>query len=222
MVAMLLTRVRIGGLFMSETETRELRKWERWWSESKKVTLKFMKTRRQKKGIYPYMAELAARVGGSALDVGCETCLAHPHFVELGLEYSGIDITKKFVDHDVARGIDVHLASALDIPFEDCSFDTVFCKDLLEHIHPDDVLTVIREMIRVARKQVLIVWFLPPKPQGRVWDRGYLRVRHKLDTVMGMIEGHDRFVGLTYATYGEKKVKTIWTLELKPVEHSLE
>jgi len=195
---------------------RELRSWERWWSE--KAGLKFMRTRRQKKGIYPLMADLAAQVGGSALDVGCETCLAYPHFVKLGLEYSGIDITQRFVDHDVERGIDVRLASVLDIPFEDCSFDTVFCKDLLEHIHPDDVLTAIREMLRVARKQVFIVWFKRPKPHGPiVKDHGYLSVHHNLDGVMEAIEGHPRFDGLTYDRCHNK---VIWVLKMKPPEGS--
>jgi len=200
---------------MSEPK-EESRSWERWWSESSKVDLNFMRTRRQKKDIYPYMAGIAAKVGGSALDVGCETCLAYPHFMKLGLEYSGIDFTEKFVDYDVERGIDVRLASAMDIPFEDSSFDSVFCKDLLEHIHPDDVLTVIREMLRVARRQVFIVWFLPPTPTPRVWDRGYLRVRHDLASIMEVIEGHPRFDEITY----DRCHKVIWVLKMKPPEDS--
>lgn len=202
--------VMIGGLFMSEPKVKT-RSWEGWWNEN--VNLRWMRTRNQWKGTYPYMAGIAAKVGGSALDVGCETCLAHPHFVELGLEYAGLDITKKFVDYDIERGIDVRLGSALDMPFEDCSFDTVFCKDLLEHIHPDDVRSALSEMMRVARKQVFIVWFKRPKSHGPiVKDHGYLSVHHNLDAVMKVIEEHPRFDGLTY---DRCRNKVIWVLKMK-------
>lgn len=44
------------------------------------------------------------------------------------------------------------------LPFKSGSFDLVFSVDLLEHLHPDLRLTALKEMVRVARKQVLAIF----------------------------------------------------------------
>ena len=47
------------------------------------------------------------------------------------------------------------VASATNLPFDDCSFDAVVASDVLEHIPPELRATVISEALRVARKLVI-------------------------------------------------------------------
>jgi hypothetical protein len=48
------------------------------------------------------------------------------------------------------------LASATDIPFADNSFDLAFSSEMLEHLSSPDLEKAAREMVRVARKYLLI------------------------------------------------------------------
>jgi len=43
-----------------------------------------------------------------------------------------------------------------NLPFEDNSFDLVYSADVLEHIHPDEADTVIRELVRVSRRHIVM------------------------------------------------------------------
>ena len=49
------------------------------------------------------------------------------------------------------------VASALQLPFENSSFDAVIASDVLEHVPPQQRRDLVRETLRVARKIVLIV-----------------------------------------------------------------
>ena len=66
--------------------------------------------------------------------------------------------------------IEVYEANGLNMPFPDCSFDTVCCKDLLEHLNPVDVLPLIREMWRVTKLKMMIAFFLPPREENSIID----------------------------------------------------
>lgn len=112
------------------------------------------------------MAE-EAKIGENVLDVACGQCISYPFFRIVGIKYVGLDLTNKFIDssREVYPGIELHEASVLDIPFPDTSFDTVCCKDLLEHLDLEDVSTAIREMWRVTRLKLMIAFFIPP------WDK---------------------------------------------------
>ena len=119
--------------------------------------------------IHPIRSLMAeeAKIGENVLDVACGQCIGYPFFIMAGLKYVGIDLTKKFIDasREMYPGIKLHEANALNMPFDDASFDTVCCKDLLEHLNPQDVPSVIREMWRVAKLKMMMAFFIPP------WDK---------------------------------------------------
>ena len=201
---------KIGGLYM----TVKRRPWEDWWT--RRAGPNFMKTRKQDMTLYEHIAKLVK--GKSVLDVGCETCVIYPYFEDTEIKYAGIDITEKFVEQAkfIHPGIDVKCATALDIPYVDCSFDTVFAKAVIDHIKPGDHLTAISEMLRVAKNQVIISWFQRPWDRApRIWDRGYITVRHDKRPIVALIESFPRFKSINYENYGRYIIYDIELEECK-------
>jgi len=141
-----------------------MKEWERWWANASDDYM--MVEVQQTHPIRSLMAE-EAKVGENVLDVACGQCISYSFFRKAGLRYVGLDITKKFIDFSRERYPDIVLyeANALNMPFADDSFDTVCCKDLLEHLNPGDVPTLIREMWRITKLKMMIAFFIPP------WDR---------------------------------------------------
>jgi SAM-dependent methyltransferase len=64
------------------------------------------------------------------------------------------------IDRVFGGAVDRHLTavcgSVLTLPFRDDAFDDVVCVDTLEHLPSSDRLRAIRELVRVARKRVII------------------------------------------------------------------
>ena len=56
----------------------------------------------------------------------------------------------------VSRHLRAVCGSVLALPFPDGAFDDVVCVDTLEHLAQDDRLRAIRELVRIARKRVII------------------------------------------------------------------
>lgn len=101
-----------------------------------------------------------SKIGSSVLDVGCASCISYPLF-EGKKDYVGIDFTLQLLNVAKKKYLHVPLVhgDAKHLPFRDGSFDTVYIKDVLEHVGPDAYKTIISEMWRVAKMQVLIAFF---------------------------------------------------------------
>ncbi|HII16634.1 TPA: methyltransferase domain-containing protein [Candidatus Woesearchaeota archaeon] len=68
----------------------------------------------------------------------------------------GIDINKKALE--IAKKsptFNIVEASAFDIPYKDNFFDMVSTSDVLIHIHPDDLLKALSEIVRVTKRYIL-------------------------------------------------------------------
>jgi ubiquinone/menaquinone biosynthesis C-methylase UbiE len=76
-----------------------------------------------------------------------------------GVEYTAIDFTDKFIANGMARGINIKKANCDDLPFYDASFDIAYCRHLIEHLPYYE--STLNEMIRVATKEVIVIFFLP-------------------------------------------------------------
>ena len=96
------------------------------------------------------------------LDVPCGTCIEYFGYVQddIKIDYTGLDITKYLVNRAKSMGINAVEGSIENLPFEDSSFELVYIRHLLEHL--DDYKLALSEAIRVAQKEVLVVFFIHP------------------------------------------------------------
>jgi glycosyltransferase involved in cell wall biosynthesis len=115
----------------------------------------------------------------SILDVGCGTC---PEYVGLTneypdrFEYVGADFTPSIVSFNNSKGLDIKQADIRDLPFKDRSFDVVHSRHVLEHL--DDFSTGLGELIRVAKKRVVVPFFIRPNDSNtnEINYSGYMSV----------------------------------------------
>ncbi len=77
---------------------------------------------------------------GSLLDIGCGRGDQMRAFAELGLQPSGMDIANSSIA--MAPDFDVRVANleTQSLPFDSNSFDFVYCKSVIEHMHQPDRL----------------------------------------------------------------------------------
>ncbi len=111
----------------------------------------------------------------SVLDVGCGFCTDHDALKKSckDLQYFAIDLAPLFVQKAIDRGISAQIARAQQMPFEDSSFDVIYARHLLEHM--DGYQSALQEMIRVAKNEVMVVFFI--KPQSAAVDKmGFIDV----------------------------------------------
>jgi 2-polyprenyl-6-hydroxyphenyl methylase / 3-demethylubiquinone-9 3-methyltransferase len=93
--------------------------------------------------------------GLRVLDVGSGGGLLAEEFAALGCQVTGVDPSQRSLEiaraHAREAGLEIEYVSGRgeELPFEDGSFDAVYCCDVLEHV--DDVPRTLRESARVVR-----------------------------------------------------------------------
>src|SRR4051794_7606890 len=92
------------------------------------------------------------------LDVGCATGHLVKALRDHGVQAEGIDFAQWAVAHAVTSVVQ---GSALDLPWADSTFDLVVSQDFMEHMHPDDLPTVIAEQVRVVEPGGAIAHLIP-------------------------------------------------------------
>lgn len=180
----------------------EKRPWEEWWDETAPVSFRRHSSAMNKSHeTNKEIARAVAEVGGSVLDVGCATGITYEYIKPTGVAYIGVDFTEKFLvqARKLNPEINVRFGSAFDLPFSDGSFSTVFCKAVLEHQHPDDYPKIVREMARVAEKQVIIGFFMAPRAKRTILltkKEGLYANRYSKEEIIALLESLDGFKSL--------------------------
>jgi SAM-dependent methyltransferase len=105
----------------------------------------------------PFPAAACRRV----LDIGCGTGGVLAHLGPFGRAY-GIDPSSEAAGYCRKRGVEMSLASGLDLPFPDQTFDAVLALDVIEHV--DDDVGMLREARRVLRPGGVAVLTVPALP----------------------------------------------------------
>jgi SAM-dependent methyltransferase len=113
---------------------------------------------------------------GRVLEIGCGKGYFAKYFVDRGDDYYGIDLESEEVtffkqrsDHAGTGRMHIVRGSATEMPFEDESFDCVFCNCVIEHI-PDDQ-SVLRESVRVLKQDGDFIYTFP----SAVFDPKFLK-----------------------------------------------
>ncbi len=104
---------------------------------------------------------------GRMLDVGCGMGLLVRTLLSRGVDAVGADVSARCAraGNAVAPGRFVE-ASVLALPFGDGAFETVVSTDLLEHLAEEDVGRALRELARVARRNVFVRVATAPDRDG--------------------------------------------------------
>ena len=170
-----------------------VRQWEKWWEEHAPLDFLRSKSRAWR---FEIASQVAAEVGGSALDVGCASCAAYPYFKKVGVKYTGMDITQKFLDYarTLYPEVDVRRGNIVDPPFQDNSFDTVFCINTFVNFHPNEYHIALNNIIRLARKRVMLTFYKTPwnKPMSVRKGEYFYSIRYNKDDLMTKIKSNEK------------------------------
>jgi SAM-dependent methyltransferase len=108
-------------------------------------------------GLLDFISSNAQEIKGRILDVGC----GEKPYANLfaATEYIGIDIEQSGHDH-TRSNIDVFY-DGLNIPFEDNSFDSIVCFEVLEHVfEPDKIVQEMHRVLKPGGKVLLTTPFI--------------------------------------------------------------
>jgi len=151
----------------------------------------------------------------SVLEVACGSANDHRFFDRCGLvpflSYTGIDIATKNIANAKRRypNADFRVQSILTSDLPDSSYDYVFCHDLLEHLSLGAMERALAEMLRIARKDV-VLHFFNAKGTGDheiVPVRRYYRNRLSLEKVIAFFQHRGaRVTCLEMAQWFQEKI----------------
>lgn len=93
----------------------------------------------------------------SILDVGCSQGLAVKKYQESGIDSYGIDVSERAIKESKKLKIrNCQVASVLELPCNDNTFDAIVSTDVLEHLEPNDIKKALNEINRSASKYLFL------------------------------------------------------------------
>jgi SAM-dependent methyltransferase len=98
-----------------------------------------------------YIELLRAEGRRSVLEVGAGPGRDGTAFAQAGLAYAGVDLAAASAGACRALGLDVRVASVLELPFADGAFDAGWTMSTLLHVADADLDAAIDEIVRVLR-----------------------------------------------------------------------
>jgi pseudaminic acid biosynthesis-associated methylase len=120
--------------------------------------------------------------GMSIMEVGCNIGTNLLMLRDMGFhDLTGVDIEPTALAQAEASGLRVVNANAASLPFKDESFGLVFTSGVLIHIPPDDLETVMGEIVRVSKRYVWLLEYFNPtliaaeyrRRMGLMWKGDY-------------------------------------------------
>lgn len=109
----------------------------------------------------------------SIVDCGCGPATEFFGYKEdeYNIEYLGVDSSNFLIEHNSSRGVPMTYSSIEDIQLPDSSYEVAFSRAVCEHL--PTYKNAISELIRVASKEAINVWFIKPDTEEEkiVYDK---------------------------------------------------
>ncbi len=116
------------------------------------------------------LAQVLLSQGQTLLDSGCGPGALWVHLEPHRdrISWTGIDSTPRMLDVARRRFPSVPLlhGDSAALPFESCAFDVVLMRHVLEHQPPELMERSLAEAMRVAKRAVVVDFFVPPAADG--------------------------------------------------------
>ena len=97
-----------------------------------------------------FIALLKSEGRHDVLEIGSGMGLDGLQFLRAGIHYTGVDLAEEHVRRSRAKGLDVSVASARQLPFADGTFPAAWTMSTLLHVPATDIHGVLRELVRVT------------------------------------------------------------------------
>ncbi|MDQ5862431.1 MAG: class I SAM-dependent methyltransferase [Actinomycetota bacterium] len=97
-----------------------------------------------------FIALLKSEGRHNVLEIGSGMGLDGLQFVRAGIHYTGVDLSEEHVRRSRAKGLNVSVASARQLPFADGTFPAIWTMSTLLHVPATDIDGVLRELVRVT------------------------------------------------------------------------
>lgn len=106
------------------------------------------------------------------LDIGCASWWFDKIWKHKKIVYSGLDYNEEMVSFCKDQWLDVKLydASKDVIPFDDNTFDFIYCSHVLEHLLSNEQIKLFSEVSRVLKKWWTFMVFTPTPYNRYFWD----------------------------------------------------
>jgi len=184
-----------------ERRQRERREnWDKYWD--RKSNQNWLRHKKQiNHDIRRIIADKMLNLGcKTAIDVGSATCIDYPLYKNRDIDYTGLDITRKFLARATKLYPDIKTihGNILKNEINDGMFDGAYCKDLIEHIPPEYYKQAISQIWRMSKKVAMFGFFIPPtsKPDDFVFHKKGYWINHynkeKLVKFMESLDGFDQ------------------------------
>ncbi len=115
------------------------------------------------------------------LEVGCGIGYLLCQLAEMGFKVSGIDFSKKAIEHIPNKNIDVVCGNSKNLPWKSNYFDFVCSMGALEHYTYDvfDLLETFKEIHRVLKPGGIFAFFIPCYENSNKWNAIYKSGYHR-------------------------------------------
>jgi glycosyltransferase involved in cell wall biosynthesis len=150
----------------SPARTRDWENWHRWTPQRIRKIVQDELQRPRVNSNRAALADLLAGLGNTLLDVGCGPGAVWQHLRnhKPQLSWVGVDVTEAMagVARKLSPDVPVAVTDAGQLPFGDKCFDVVLLRHVLEHLPPWLMQQTLAEVMRVARRAVVIDFYVPP------------------------------------------------------------
>jgi ubiquinone/menaquinone biosynthesis C-methylase UbiE len=144
------------------------------------------------------------------IDCGCGVATEYYGYKsdKYEINYTGLDSCKYLIDLNINQGINMIYAELeKPLPIEDNLYDCVYCREVIEHLPYYE--KTINSFIRIAKKEIIIVWFLKPHLSPDKFNYWYqedlYHNQYNIEELEKFILSNQKVDGLFWKDFKEKE-----------------